>query len=71
MKIKTIIWGVLALALCLSPLSLKAQRPTDKLDRGLVAVKTSNGVFTITYDEKFSEDGSAFFSLSVKDFRYW
>ena len=30
---------------------------------------TSNGVFKITYDEKFSEDGSAFFSLSVKDFR--
>ena len=30
---------------------------------------TSNGEFTITYDEKFSEEGSAFFSLSVKDFR--
>ena len=32
---------------------------------------TSNGVFTVTYDEKFSEDDSAFFSLSIKDFRYW
>ena len=32
---------------------------------------TSNGLFTVTYDEKFSEDDSAFFSLSIKDFRYW
>ena len=32
---------------------------------------TSNGVFTVTYDEKFSEEDSAFFSLSIKDFRYW
>ena len=32
---------------------------------------TSNGVFTITYDPKFSDEGSAFFSLSIKDFRYW
>ncbi len=32
---------------------------------------TSNGLFTVTYDEKFSEDNSAFFSLSIKDFRYW
>ena len=32
---------------------------------------TSNGVFTITYDSKFSDEGSAFFSLSIKDFRYW
>jgi hypothetical protein len=31
---------------------------------------TSNGLFTVTYDEKFSEDDSAFFSLSIKDFRY-
>jgi hypothetical protein len=31
---------------------------------------TSNGLFTVTYDEKFSEDASAFFSLSIKDFRY-
>lgn len=31
----------------------------------------SNGLFTVTYDEKFSEDDSAFFSLSIKDFRYW
>ncbi len=30
----------------------------------------SNGLFTITYDPKFSEDASAFFSLSIKDFRY-
>jgi hypothetical protein len=46
MKLKTITLGILALALSLCPLSLRAQRPTDKLDRGLVAVKTSNGVFT-------------------------
>ena len=32
---------------------------------------TSNGLFTVTYDEKFSEEESAFFSLSIKDFRYW
>ena len=32
---------------------------------------TSNGLFMVTYDEKFSEDDSAFFSLSIKDFRYW
>ena len=32
---------------------------------------TSNGVFTITYDPKFSEEGSAYFSISIKDFRYW
>ena len=32
---------------------------------------TSNGLFTVTYDEKFSEEDSAFFSLSIKDFRYW
>ena len=32
---------------------------------------TSNGLFTVTYDEKFSEDDSAFFSLTIKDFRYW
>lgn len=32
---------------------------------------TSNGLFTVTYDERFSEDDSAFFSLSIKDFRYW
>jgi len=31
---------------------------------------TSNGVFTVTYGEKFSEDDSAFFSLSIKDYRY-
>jgi hypothetical protein len=31
---------------------------------------TSNGLFTVTYDEKFSEEASAFFSLSIKDFRY-
>ena len=31
---------------------------------------TSNGVFTITYDEKFSDEGSAFFLLSIKDFRH-
>ena len=31
---------------------------------------TSNGLFTVTYDEKFSEDDSAFFSLTIKDFRY-
>ena len=30
----------------------------------------SNGVFRITYDPKFADDGSAFFSLSIKDFRY-
>ena len=30
---------------------------------------TSNGVFTITYDPKFSDEDSAFFSLSIKDFR--
>ena len=33
---------VFMLALCLG---VNAQRPTDKLDRGLVAVKTTNGVF--------------------------
>ena len=32
---------------------------------------TSNGVFTITYDPKFSDEGSAFFSISIKDYRYW
>ena len=31
---------------------------------------TSNGVFTITYDEKFSDECSAFFLLSIKDFRH-
>ena len=30
----------------------------------------SNGVFRIAYDPKFADDGSAFFSLSIKDFRY-
>lgn len=30
----------------------------------------SNGVFTITYAPKFSDDASAFFSLSIKDYRY-
>ena len=27
--------------------------------------------FTITYDPKFSDEDSVFFSLSIKDFRYW
>ncbi len=30
-----------------------------------------SGVFTITYDPKFSDEDSAFFTLSIKDFRYW
>ena len=33
---------VFMLVLCLG---VNAQRPTDKLDRGLVAVKTTNGVY--------------------------
>ena len=31
----------------------------------------SNGLFRITYDPKFSDEGSAFFLLSIKDCRYW
>lgn len=31
----------------------------------------SNGLFRITYDPKFADEGSAFFSLSFKDYRYW
>ena len=31
----------------------------------------SNGLFRITYDPKFSDEGSAFFLLSIKDYRYW
>ena len=38
---------------------------------GLHCHTTSNGLFTVTCDEKFSEDDSAFFSLTIKDFRYW
>ena len=30
----------------------------------------SNGLFKITYDPKFSDEDSAFFSLSIDDFRY-
>ena len=42
-------WKTLLVALCCQVLivfSAQAQRVTDKLDRGLVAVKTSSGVFT-------------------------
>ena len=31
----------------------------------------SNGLFRITYDPKFSDEGTAFFLLSIKDYRYW
>ena len=43
----------------------------DVFQLDISSYATSNGVFTITYDPKFSEEGSAFFSLSIKDFRYW
>ena len=43
----------------------------DKFPVGTSNYTTSNGLFTVTYDEKFSEDDSAFFSLTIKDFRYW
>ena len=43
----------------------------DKFPLDTSSYTTSNGVFTVTYGEKFSEDDSAFFSLSIKDFRYW
>ena len=42
MKNKTIIFLFVAISWTLG---LKAQRPMDVLDRGLVAVKTSGGVF--------------------------
>jgi hypothetical protein len=42
----------------------------DKFPVDTANYTTSNGLFTVTYDEKFSEDDSAFFSLSIKDFRY-
>ena len=42
----------------------------DKFPLDTSSYTTSNGVFTVTYGEKFSEDDSAFFSLSIKDFRY-
>ena len=43
----------------------------DKFPLDTSSYTTSNGVFTVTYGEKFSEDDSAFFSLSIKDYRYW
>lgn len=43
----------------------------DKFPLDTSSYTTSNGVFTVTYGEKFSDEGSAFFSLSIKDFRYW
>ena len=43
----------------------------DVFQLDISSYATSNGVFTITYDPKFSDEGSAFFSLSIKDFRYW
>jgi len=42
----------------------------DKFPLDTSSYTTSNGVFTVTYGEKFSDEGSAFFSLSIKDFRY-
>ena len=41
----------------------------DKFPLDTSSYTTSNGVFTVTYGEKFSDDDSAFFSLSIKDFR--
>ena len=43
----------------------------DRFQLDVSNYAASNGVFTITYDSKFSNEGSAFFSLEVKDFRYW
>ena len=42
----------------------------DKFPLDTSSYTTSNGLFTVTYGEKFSDEGSAFFSLSIKDFRY-
>ena len=43
----------------------------DQFQLDISNYAASNGLFKITYDPKFSEEGSAFFSLSVRDFRYW
>ena len=43
----------------------------DQFQLDISNYAASNGIFKITYDPKFSEDGSAFFSLSIKDFRHW
>ena len=43
----------------------------DEFQLDTSSYATSNGVFTITYAPKFSDEGSAFFTLSIKDYRYW